>query len=198
MPHQPDPLRQPLTDHFITSIENIINQSVTGISEYELMTRLTEKGFFPTANQNASLELFQKHFLIFHVLYLINDKLVSNQLGGIKISPLNIKKLENTNIANEIDQYDPLRDYYLDLNNLESTNEEQVNELLNAFWACYLRNDKRQVALAILDLKEPTNNSEIKSRYRRLAKAHHPDKGGQTSKAQEINEAYKFLIKDVK
>ena len=197
MSNHDTPIQQAIAEKFIQSVENILHENTDGIREYDLLTRLTNLGFFPESITGASppLALFQKHFLLFHVLYLINDKLLRDNAGSLNITPLVIQKLGYIDATTELGQHDPLREYYLDLQNLESTNEEKVNELLSSFWECYLRNDKRQDALAVLGLADPVEDQEIKTSYRRLVKTHHPDKGGQTSVIQEINEAYKLLIK---
>ena len=45
-----------------------------------------------------------------------------------------------------------------------------------------------------LGLKKSANASDIKSAYRRLAKEHHPDRGGDPETFKSINEAYSILI----
>jgi curved DNA-binding protein len=45
----------------------------------------------------------------------------------------------------------------------------------------------------ILDVKTSATQDEIKRAYRKLASQHHPDKGGDVAKFQEIEEAYRTL-----
>jgi DnaJ-class molecular chaperone len=45
----------------------------------------------------------------------------------------------------------------------------------------------------ILGVAKSANDSEIKKAYRSLASKHHPDKGGDTAKFQELQEAYATL-----
>ena len=45
----------------------------------------------------------------------------------------------------------------------------------------------------ILGISKSANDDEIKNAYRKLAKTHHPDKGGDKSKFQEIQTAYETL-----
>lgn len=50
----------------------------------------------------------------------------------------------------------------------------------------------------ILGVKTSASQDEIKRAYRKLASQHHPDKGGDTQKFQEIQEAYAVLSDDQK
>jgi len=45
----------------------------------------------------------------------------------------------------------------------------------------------------VLGLKKGASDNEIKKSYRKLAKEHHPDKGGDENKFKEISEAYNTL-----
>lgn len=51
---------------------------------------------------------------------------------------------------------------------------------------------------SILGVDKSANQDEIKQAYRRMASRHHPDKGGDTQKFQEIEEAYRILGDPVK
>lgn len=47
----------------------------------------------------------------------------------------------------------------------------------------------------VLGIKPGASPDEIKKAYRKLASKHHPDKGGDTAKFQEIQQAYEGLLK---
>ena len=49
----------------------------------------------------------------------------------------------------------------------------------------------------MLGVSEDASNKEIKQAFKNLAKEHHPDRGGDTTKFKEANEAYDTL-KDTK
>lgn len=186
-----------LSDTFITTVKEYLDAHPVGVKEYDLLRHLDDKDLFDKlpVNESVSLLLFQKHFLLFHVLYSINNELVEHNEGALHVSPLSIRKLEYVEADTQVGNVDVLSEYYLDLSNLESVDEYNVNEMLNSFWEKYLRNDRREDALGVLGLSDPVTDKEIIQRYRKLATIHHPDKGGDKDMIQEINEAYAILIK---
>jgi len=50
-------------------------------------------------------------------------------------------------------------------------------------------------ALEILELPKLVTKADIKRQYRYLAKKYHPDLGGNPKKMEQINHAYKLLMK---
>ena len=182
---------------FIVFIEAFLDDRPEGFSEHELLRTLEEQGFFQTLDTevSSSLLLFQKHFLLFHVLYSINQQRVADKRGALQISPMLIKQLDYVEAETQIGEIDTLGDYYLELNNLTSVTGDNVNDLLDGFWEKYLRNDKRGDALDVLGLNDPVADTQIVARYRKLVSVHHPDKGGEKDKIQVINEAYAVLIR---
>ena len=50
-------------------------------------------------------------------------------------------------------------------------------------------------ALDTLSLPKLITQADIKKQYRFLARKHHPDKGGDARKMEEINHAYRLLMK---
>lgn len=186
-----------ISPDFVSSIQKFLDERMESFKEYDLLSHLDNQGFFKELDSeiSSSLLLFQKHFLIFHVLYSINQEMVETKKGALLISPLEIKKLDYVEADTQIGEVDALSEYYLDLQHLKSANEDNVNELLDGFWEMYLRNEKRGDALKTLGLCDPVTDKEITQCYRKLASVHHPDKGGDTNKIQAINEAYAILIK---
>ena len=182
---------------FIAFIEALLGEHPEGIKEYDLLRHLDEQGFFQALDTEVSLSLllFQKHFLLFHVLYSINQQRVADKQGALQISPLLIKQLDHVEADTQIGEFDALSHYYLELENLAAATEDNVNDLLDAFWVKYLRNEKRGDALKVLGLNDPVTDTEIIQHYRTLASIHHPDKGGDKDKIQQINEAYAVLIR---
>ena len=50
-------------------------------------------------------------------------------------------------------------------------------------------------ALNVLELPKLITKEDIRRQYRVLAKKYHPDTGGDTEKMEQINNAYKLLMK---
>jgi len=184
-------------DTFIASVETLLDEHHTGVKEHDLLRRLDEIGAFNALNADAgsSLLLFQKHFLLFHVLYSIHHQRVADRRGALQISPLLIRQLDYVDADTQIGEVDRLSAYYLDPGNLVSATEDNVNQLLDAFWVRFLKNEKRGDALGVLGLSDPVTDGEIVKRYRKLASVHHPDRGGDKTRIQAINEAYALLIR---
>jgi len=142
--------------------------------------------------------LFQCHFLLFHFLYRIRDKWRKLQRKDLNIHVMNIALLfdHRASSCSGLEVADPLRDYYLDTKNLELS-AAAIDELLSSFWQHFARagvsGHERQESLDVLGLIDPVDQETIKGRYRKLARKHHPDRGGDAFKMQEINRAVSNL-----
>ncbi len=177
-------------------ILRILRQSPAGISEFELIKTLQNsaaEGFHPEALR-SNLSMYQCHFILFHCLYALQTRLRSKS-ADIDIHCLKIQLLPHTTTGTTLPAaHDPLRTYYMNLSNIEST-EAEVKQLLDSFWARFLRNDQRAYALDILGLQDPISHEEIRKQYKKLVMEHHPDRGGDKEKLQAINEAMNILGK---
>ena len=188
---------QLIEQSFIVLIKAFLEEHPQGVREHDFLLHLDEQGVFQALDTevSSSLLLFQKHFLLFHVLYSINQQRVADKQGALQISPLLIKQLDYVEADTQIGELESLSAYYLELENLASATEDNVSDLLDVFWVKYLKNEKRANALKVLGLNDPVTDKKIVQRYRKLASVHHPDKGGEKDKIQEINEAYAALIR---
>ena len=167
-----------------------------GIREFDLMAALDNRcvaGFGETAFADH-LSMFQSHFLLFHSLYLLRDRLHQQAEAGLDIHCLSIRLTPFVSQARGgIQQHDPLRDYYLDPGQMEKTDAAEVDQLLHGFWQRFVAMDERQEALQQLGLCDPVDYAQIKAQYRRLVMEHHPDRGGDHSRLLLINEAMQVL-----
>ncbi|MCB1159618.1 MAG: DnaJ domain-containing protein [Leptospiraceae bacterium] len=186
-----------LEEPYVQNILEILENFPEGLSEFELLKSLENKNsLFSGYSLQDELELFQSHFLLFHILYHLDEILKEKKGLGIEIHCLKIKLYtirQQQRDSSELEKHDPLREYYKDLNHLRNTGRKEVNELLNSFWKKYLAFQKKEEALEVLDLHPAASEEEIKNRYRKLVKEHHPDKGGDSERIIEINKAMEIL-----
>lgn len=175
-------------------LQSVISRHQHGLSEYDLLGILNDREGNEKNDFRDNLNLFKMHFLLFHSLFLLQQKLYQNQAGCLEVDTLTIIiRPYSTSGQDALILKNPLRDYYLDITNLENTTEEDVESLLTSFWGKYLANDHRQEALEALDLQDPVDPVTIRKRYKQLAMEHHPDRGGDKERLQAINAAMKRL-----
>jgi len=177
-------------------VHEVLFQHPDGIREFDLMAALDQRcvaGFGQTAFADH-LSMFQSHFLLFHSLYVLRDRLYQKAEFGLDIHCLSIRLTPFADQSSGLpQQHDPLRDYYLDFSNMEKTDAAEVDQLLGGFWRRFVAMDKRQQALQQLGLSDPVEYAEIKAQYRRLVMEHHPDRGGEHDRLLLINEAMQIL-----
>ncbi|WP_409523209.1 DNA-J related domain-containing protein [Nitrincola sp. MINF-07-Sa-05] len=172
-----------------------------GLSEYQMLKELGRRELIHLDEDSFSntLKLFHMHFLLFHRLYHLRDRLHREARHCLQINALSIRLLPYSSTDAGLEMADKLREYYLDMSQLESTGELELEQMLDGFWR-YIRtgqpliNDsKRQQALKVLGLEAEASLPEIKSTWRRLAMIHHPDRGGDEEQLKRINEAMSIL-----
>ena len=180
---------------FLTELRLLLEKYPDGIKEYDLINKMKEQGYFAFLSSPAlPHELFQAHFILFHCLYLLRDNFIKNKQYQLNINALKIELLAYEEGEQGIQKVDKLREYYLDISNLDSTSENDVYDLLASFWNKYNKFENRDEALAELGLKDPVDNKMIKDTYRKLVMEFHPDRGGSTEKLQKLNDVIKSLL----
>ncbi|MFM2484121.1 DNA-J related domain-containing protein [Celerinatantimonas yamalensis] len=187
-----------------TNITNPLNSAVLeflakqahSITEYQLLQRVKSHPFMQRFSPSSpELRLFQQHFLLMNALYQLQENL-SGYGYGLLIHALKIEMITlNTDTSTRsLNQSDPLRDYYLDWQQLAKTNENDVQTLLNSFWRQFKQGSTKQhEALNILDLPKGANQAQIQKQYRILALRYHPDRGGDPQRFSQICRAYQQL-----
>lgn len=188
-------------EHAVASLTQqvlrMLHEHPSGLGEYQLIQRLRAAGcpWLPASTAGDTLALFRTHFLLFHCLYRLRDQLHGEQCACLAIGPLHIGLLPYQAGPRGL-VHDPLRAYYLDLRRLFETGREEVEQLLKSFWeGLDPREKKEALRLFSLDAREPLDARAIRRRYRQLASAHHPDRGGSTERMQSINAALQVLLR---
>lgn len=172
-----------------------------GVNEHTLLKTLDEKGTIILEEDTFSdnVKLFRTHFLLYNALYQLRDDLWSKGKGHLEITSVRLVLLPYSPGHPALQEHDPMRDYYLDLDMLEKTTQQDIDTALNNFWkrlheeSIFTGGGLRAKALQTLGLGEGASSKDIKLSYRRLAMQHHPDRGGSAEKLQVINEAMEVL-----
>jgi len=193
-----DAVASPVHPALLDRVLECLRMQSDGLTEHALITQLRDAGVEPFAGARLQepLSLFQAHFVLFHCLYRLRDRLAEGG-EGLRIHCLDIG-IEPVREGGAVDgllaTHDPLRAYYLDLAQLETMDAAAVEALLGEFWSQLGRDQQREQALEVLELADPVDADTIRRQYRRMAQRHHPDRGGDTAKLQRINAARWVLL----
>lgn len=186
----------------VNSLAEILDDQ-RNVSEFTLLQTLQQPPYELFAKQalDSHLGLFQTHFTLFHALYLLQQRWLTEGKGYLSISALKIGLLPGRQDMPLDKAENKLRAYYLDLTQLSDTNEQDVAHLLDAFWEKFgnvqqwAMPDTEQVncALAWFGLSAQSQWCEVKSTYYRVVHQQHPDKGGDISVTQAATEHFGIL-----
>lgn len=195
----PDPALREAGEHsrLLERLHAILGEAPQGWKEFELLQRLRQEGWpsFAYTSPADELTLFRLHFLLFHLLYLLRERLRENGQGDMEIHCLGIAlRPFQPNPHNLPGAPDPLGSYYLESRHLEETGAEEVGAMLESFWQQYARWEGRAEALARLELPVSASRDEIRRRFRELAKRHHPDRGGDARQFIALRAAAESLL----
>ncbi|RBP79434.1 molecular chaperone DnaJ [Marinomonas rhizomae] len=191
-------MKNPLVGPILAILKNHPN----GMSEFdilkELKIQLTE---FSQLADDPNLQLFRQHFLIMNALYQLQSSLWQEESLMLNISATRIHILsaaqitlsDSTSLNNSVDA--KLAAYYLDWEEYEKTDADEVSRLLNSFYKGISLSGNRDSALKTLhiDNSHPTK-ATIKQQYKKLAQKHHPDRGGDQEIFIGLRQAYEYLM----
>ena len=172
----------------------LLQQHLEGLSEHQLIQLLREQDWPALAdshNLTDPLALFRTHFILFNALYRMDAPLAALGLQLV-IGPLCIRLQPRAEVPDGVRPADPLRDYYLDMGQLDSTGREQVQALLDGSLQRLQDSRRLGAALACLGFAPDTPQpaaAQLKQAYRRQVSLHHPDRGGCTVRLQQLNQA---------
>ena len=163
------------------------------VKEHQMLSFIKKEHaqFFDALGDSPSL--FKQHFYLFHQLYLLANELNQKNIG-LQVSAIEISSYAIDVNSDHIGYSDPLKQFYLDEKNLELPDED-IQLMLNQFWEKYLAIDKKAEAINELELQnvELLDIETVKKQFNRLAKKHHPDKGGCKQRFIKIRSAYDTL-----
>jgi DnaJ-domain-containing protein 1 len=191
-------MKNPLVGPILAILKNHPN----GMSEFDILKALKDQlPEFSKLADDANLQLFRQHFLIMNALYQLQSSLWQEENLMLNISALRIHLLSaseiqlsaSTSLNDSVDA--KLAAYYLDWEEYEKTDEDEVSRLLNSFYKGISLPGNRDSALKTLqiDSSNPTK-ATIKQQYRKLAQKHHPDRGGDQDAFIGLRQAYEYLM----
>ena len=176
------------------TLQSILTEYPDGLPEHNLLLELDRLGALGLPGEwSDSAALFDVHFRLFHALYHLQAQLWESGEGHLEIDPVCIRLCPWRPGRSALTEPDPLRAWYLDDENRVRTTTDDLDEMLGRFWARLNAPGERQEALALLGLADPVDELTIRRRFRELAMTHHPDRGGDTARFQELQRAIKAL-----
>lgn len=205
----------PLPPQFEEVIYQRLSQGEV-VKEYDLMKYLVEQGFNQFTPSLEPLALFRGHFLLFHLLYRLQDKWQLENKGQLCIHTLEIclkqerkspdqKSLQQTAFA--VAEDDNVKRYYLDYDTFLTTQAQDVVDLIDQFWQGFggqasfsepvsdAAISEAKVCLGISTTLDPQTGSKVvMKQFRKLSQAHHPDKGGDAEAFHAICHAKEVLL----
>jgi hypothetical protein len=195
--------------HLQVALEHELRQAPGGLSEYALIKKLQQPPWqlLGDVRFDQPARLYQVHFLLFHTLYTLRDQLAED--GEVLAISALLTRLESRPEVPEQKlsgpslpaQADPLRAFYLDLNQYRLS-RAQIHAMLDNFYAGHRgANDHHNTAevgaaahcLGYSDRRLPDCFQEIKQRFRRAVMQAHPDRGGSTEQIQALNAAFAVI-----
>jgi len=167
-----------------------------GVREHDLLALLARRGvrgFLPERGAGL-LDLYRRHFRLFHHLYGLRRALRRRREADLEIHCLGIRWLPYRNPDTRLPAAeDPVEAWYADLSRLDRTGPDEVEEILAGGWRLLRARLARERALAALGLEDPVDDAAIRRRWHALALRHHPDRGGSAVRFRELSAAVAAL-----
>mgnify|MGYP006191805485 FL=1 len=196
------PLTEPVLNLLQNQLLNLVCESPPdaeqAIEEQYLLKRLGLKLHCDTV-RSEDMARFQQHFVLYHLLYRVQQQLLDSQQGylSVELAKVRLLSVSHTQVS---DAHDSRRQYYLNWHNFYQMTEQLLDQHLNAFWQNFTVPQFTQVALneaeakALLQLPAHFNLAQLKKAYRTKALQLHPDRGGEAQQFILLRQAYQRLL----
>ncbi|MFO8155601.1 MAG: DNA-J related domain-containing protein [Pseudomonadota bacterium] len=179
-------------------LECLLAAHPEGLREHDLLRALARRQVPPFTDRAAGgdlLDLFQRHFILRHLLHRLRDRRLASGRGDIELDTLGARLTPHPGRSpGGMSAPEPLRAYYLDPAELAAVDAADVAALLADFWRRYRRYEQRDWAWAALELEPGADSATVRYQYRRLASRWHPDRGGDGARLARINAAFAVLV----
>lgn len=182
---------------FIPDVMRLLKESPDELKIYDVLSGLDQELLAKVADtDDYNLTTFRKNFWMMNAVYKLQAQLLSEEnlylsIGQVSISITPGGAASHSYLSDNSEH--KLRDYYLDWANYHSTFEDDVDQLLEQFWKRFYSDDKVEDAFELLGVDDESDWNAIQAAYRKLARAHHPDHGGDSAKFIAVREAYEVL-----
>ncbi|TVP53153.1 MAG: molecular chaperone DnaJ [Halomonadaceae bacterium] len=176
------------------AVVSVVRTASQGLSEMALLKTLQSPPWqvLDPVDFSSPTALYPPHFLVFHVLHHWRHELHQEGLETLEIGPLHIQLRPLIQPrGQQLDSHDALAAFYLDLDNL-NLSQESIEGMVDNFWRGVQPpgNEALESACATLAVDcPPPSLAIVRGQFRRLAMRHHPDRGGSTQQLQSLNEA---------
>ncbi len=174
------------------SVLDLLLRRRAGWQEFDLLRELAGCGHggFEACPGGSLLDLYRRHFRLFHLLYRLRDELRAGRSWDLSIHCLDIRLVAYRNSSSLLpERLDGLREHYRDLAGLERLTQEDVETLIEEGLNRICAREQRADALSTLGLCDPVEQRAIRRRFHELALVHHPDCGGEVARFQKISAA---------
>lgn len=174
----------------------------------------------------APLALYQNHFILFHILYRLKDEFYEERkylhihfmrtsladyppegkcrffeehtgmfcgtpCGGKGFCEFHSAKSRENELDELSDKY-----FYFDRKNFNALDAETAKAFIDGTWEILAHYNDYEKSFAVLGLPRSAGITDVKKKFRTLAKKFHPDHGEEShEKFNEINRAYRLLMK---
>lgn len=176
----------------------LLSRQAQGYKEYDLLKRLSLEGLSSfEGSLDDELIMFRQHFLLFHLLYRLRDRLIADQTHDLHIHCLDIRLVPycvRERGEQALQSEDPLRAYYLDWANCRDTSRQDVIDMIRGFHLHTATRQDRQRAWALFGLPVNAGRRVVKTRFRELVRRHHPDFGGDADQFRRVMHAARILL----
>lgn len=189
------PIPEPQLRLLRGQLESIVLQSRGVQTEQSLLQRLGLQ--LTSAPADPQLALFQRHFIVQHLLYQLQQQWSDQQFAWLDIGLAKVQLHEYTD--QQLNEYDHGRArYYLDWQHFYQMSSATLKQQLDDFWN-YIQQPLVADSMSLrqaceqLQLDWPCSLLQLKRQYRSLALQHHPDRGGDSQLFVRVRQAYQRL-----
>jgi hypothetical protein len=197
------PLTEPVLRLLQSQLLNIILSGPVAatepIEEHYLLHRLGLK-LQHEAELSEDLARFQRHFVLYHLLYRLQAELLALDQGYLHISLAKVQLLANSDRPESAD-LDSQRQYYMNWQNFYLMTEQLLEQQLDAFWHYFASGKTANLvhlsdsdAIGLLQLNPVFTLAQLKKAYRTQALQQHPDRGGSAAQFIALRQAYQQLL----